>query len=916
MTPKPAFSSILRPSLERALGQFREAAERAGLPAAVLVAGLEPVLATRLSFVAGPTLFDVFEPRRPAPPPLAALLDETPSDVSRAAYDAFAGDMAKGGLERLLVAHPGLAHSIDTLLDNTLAAALELAKWLRDDSAALCAFVPGWAAGVPALAAVDFGLSDPHAEGRAVAGLRFADGTKLACKPRSLAVEAGFERLVCWLRARDPSLPDQRLPRLLECGDHGWMEWVAPADCRDTGEVAAFYRRLGMLAACLRLLRGTDIHSENLIAAGAYPVMVDLECLFAPDLGPGWLHRLHDLPAYMESGLLPVLVPMGEGQWRNMGSGGPPFPPVAVPNFGFRHAGTDWMDRATNISHPAERNLPRLDGVEQDIRAHAPAMVEAYRRTLAVVLAHRDAFLSAEGPLAGFAAARCRYVALPTESYRRLLVRLHEPDMTAAPDALDRQAARISRPSIGLAAPDWQRLLAAEKAALGRLDVPAFLYRPGDAALAEAGGTAIGRLSALPPLETARQAVRDLSPLHIEREAAVLDRIFIPAPPVPTDDLVAGILDWIAGRAVPRADGGVDWVRPYEEPPITFRIAGHGLYHGNAGIALVLAAAARQRGRNDWADLARCALLPLRHLARDETARDLAQALGVGHAVGLGGMIAALCWAGDLLDDPACLAEAAWLAARLGDPDSVQAFDLYDGIAGLLPALHLLAGRTGDPGLRSLMAGWADRLLALSVEEEGMRLWHPRRGKPVAGLAHGQGGMAVALACAFEATGQERYLAAAQQALLWEDRLFDAETGNWPEPVRRGRPTTAWCHGAPGVALSRLALLKLAPEAFAGRRAELARALETTAAQGPEGSGDLCCGLAGRLSILALAGQDATALRAAALRRWGGGDFGLWSGMLPVEFTDPCLFKGLAGLAYALLATEAPGIAPPVLLPI
>ncbi|KZD10530.1 type 2 lanthipeptide synthetase LanM family protein [Oceanibaculum pacificum] len=908
MTPKPAFFSILRPPLDHALGRFRAAAEAACLPADALVAGLEPALARRLSIIAGPTLFEAFAPRRPTPPPLAALLDETPAAVPRAAYDAFAADMAAGGLERLLAAHPGLARSIDILLAHTLDAALEMAVRLRDDSAALAAFVPGWSAGVPALAAVEFGLSDPHAEGRSVAGLRFADGARLAYKPRSLAVEAGFERLVRWLGARDAGLPDQRLPRLLDRGQHGWMEWVEPAECSTAGEVDDFYRRLGVLAACLRLLRGTDIHSENLIAAGAYPVMVDLECLFAPDLGPGWLHRLHDLPAYMESGLLPFLVPMGPGQWRNMGSGGPPLPPVAVPDFGFRHAGADWMDRATVTSRPDERNLPRLDGVEQDIRAHAPALVEAYRRALAAVLADRENFLSADGPLAGFADARCRYVALPTESYRRLLVRLHEPDMTAAPDALDRQAARIDRPSVGLATADWRRLLAAEKAALGRLDVPAFLYRPGDAALAEAGGAAIGPLSALPPLETARQAVRDLSSAHIEREAAVLDRIFAPARPVSADDPLTGILDWIASRAVPRAEGGVDWVRPYEEPPITFRIAGHGLYHGTAGIAVVLAAAARRRGRADWAALARRALLPLRHLARDETATDLGLALGLGHAVGVGGMIAALCWSADPLDDPACVADALDLAGKLGAPDRAVAFDFYDGIAGLLPALHLLHQRTGDAGLPALMADWTDRLLALSVEEEGMRLWKPRRGKPVAGLAHGQAGMAVALACAFDTTGRDRYLDAAAQALLWEDRLY--ADGNWPDPAGR-RPVTAWCHGAPGIALSRRALLRLAPDAFAPRRAELAAALRTTAAHPTDGPGDLCCGLAGRL--LALEGE---ALHAPALARWRAGDYGLWSDRLPVAFRDPCLFKGLAGIALALLRIEAPEAVPPVLLPV
>ena len=824
--------------------------------------------------------------------------------------------MAAGGLDALRQSHPGLDKALSLLIEHNCAAALELVVRLRADDAALRGVKPGWVVGIPALSAIDFGLSDPHAHGRMVARLDFQDGTKLAYKPRSLAVEAGFAHVLHWLAARNPALPDQRLPRVLDRGTHGWMEWVTPTDCRDAGEVAAFYRRLGVLMAVLGLLRGTDIHSENLIAAGAYPVIVDLECLLAPDAMPDWLKRLSEMPPFMESGLLPFLVPLGEGSWRNIGSAGPPLPPVPLPDHGFRHAGTDWMRRATILHLPEEPCLPRLGGVEQDIRDHLPALEESYREAIQTVLANRADFLAEDGPLAGFAEARCRFVALPTDSYRRLLVRLREPDMMVLPDAVERQAARIARPVLpGIAEADWQQLQAAEAAALGRGDVPAFLFRPSEGILSESAGTPVGRLGARPPLEAARQAVRALDGGAVDRHAAILCGAFAPRPLPLEGDLLDRLVGWLAADAIPRGDGGVDWLRPHEELPISFRVAGHGLYHGTAGIALALAAAGRHRVRADWLELAAKALLPLRRLAAEGAAQSLAQALGAGHAVGVGGVIAALVWAGDLLEEPGTVADARALAGRLGDPAAVSAFDFYDGIAGLLPVLHLLAGRTGDAALPPLIARWADRLLDLAAEEEGALLWRPRRGQPVAGLAHGQSGMAVALACAFAATGQDRYLAAAQAALLPEDRLFDAATGNWPDPNGKGRPVTAWCHGAPGVALTRAALLRLAPDAFTDRRRELERALETTATDAIGEAGDLCCGLAGRLTVLALAGAEAATQQAAARRLWSSGKPGLWSDALPFPAPDPCLFKGVAGIVLALVQAEAPELAPPILLP-
>ena len=913
------FDDILQPLCDGALEELHLAAEVSGVDATVgrvVYEGMRPFLLERLCTLAAPVLFAAFDKARPAPPPISLLLDEPPEDVSRATYAAFAAGMEAGGLDVLRRSYPGLDTALTLLIKHHSAAALELAVRLQADRAAMRSFMPSWSAGMPPLVSIGFGLSDPHAQGRMVARLGFADGTVLAYKPRSLAVESGFAGVLNWLAARNPALPDQRLPRVLDRGTHGWMEWVSPADCRDEGEVAAFYRRLGMLMAVLGLMRGTDIHSENLIAAGAYPVIVDLECLLAPDAMPDWLKRLSDLPPFMESGLLPFLLPLGEGQWRNIGSGGPPLPPVPLPDHGFRHAGTDWMRRADILRQPEEPCLPRLGGAEQDIRAHLPALEEGYRQAQETMLAHRADFLAEDGPLAGFADARCRFVALPTDSYRRLLARLREPDMMAMPDAVERQTARIARPALpGIAKADWQRLLAAEAAALGRGDVPAFLFSPSEGILSESAGAPVGRLGDRSPLEAARQAIGGLDEKTLARHTAILRGAFAPTPLPVEGDLLDRLAGWLAAGAIPRGDGGVDWLRPHEELPISFRVAGHGLYHGSAGIALALVAAGRHRGRSDWLNLAAKALLPLRHLAADGTAQSLAQAFGAGHAVGLGGMIAALVWAGDLLEEPGYVVAALALTGRLGDPAAISSFDFYDGIAGLLPALHLLGRRTGNAAPPSLMARWADRLLALATEEEDALLWRPRRGQPVAGLAHGQSGMAVALASAFNATGQQRYLAAAQAALLPEDRLFNADTGNWPDPNGKGRPSTAWCHGAPGVALARAALLKLAPEAFADRRTELARALATTAADPAGEAGDMCCGLAGRLAVLTLAGAEDAALADAVRLRWSGDRPGLWSDALPFAAPDPCLFKGVAGIVLALVQAEAPGLAPPVLLP-
>lgn len=917
---KPPFADILWPLCDGALADFQRATTLADISGEVRRAvsdGLRCALEIQLSAEAARTLFSVFVQRRPPPPLIAVLLDEPTASTPRDIYSAFANEMAAGGLDELRQSHPGLDRSLTHSVAHGLAAAVELATRLQDDACALSDFVPGWQAGVPPPMAVEMGLSDPHALGRMVAGVVFADGTKLAYKPRPLVAEAGFGHVMDWLVRLNPALPGQRLPRVLDCVTHGWMEWIEPSECKDAAEVGDYYRRLGMLAATLGLLRGTDIHSENLIAAGAFPVVVDLECLLSPDLLPDWMKRLADQPPFMESGLLPFLVPLGENRWRNIGSGGPPLPPAPLHDFGFRHAGTDWMDRATVPYLPREAGLPRLAGERQDIREHLPELCEGYRSTLEIGLAHRDALLAEDGPLAVVARARCRFVALPTDTYRRLINRQREPDMTAAVDARERMSAYVERASIpGIAAADWCKLIAAEVEALGRGDIPAFVFLASDGVLFESAGTEIGRpevQSPQTPLAAAGQAIRALDGHSATRHAAILKKAFAPLRlSEPSNcmhgsvgnSLVDALGDWLARSAIERCDGGVDWLRPHEALPVSMRLVGPGMYHGAAGIALALAVAGHHRCRQDWLDLAQRALLPLHRLARESTAGALLQALRPGYAVGLGGMIAALAWAGDLLQDDSAHDDALRLAQQLGDPAEVCTFDLYEGISGLLIALHLLWRLHRSSTLPPLMALWADRLLALSKEEGKVLLWYPRHGKPLAGLAHGQSGMAVALGCAFDATGELHYLTAAQRALWAEDKLFDGS-----------RPATTWCNGAPGIALARMSLMQIAPETFADRQFELQQALYTTAVAPVGPAGDLCCGLAGRLSVLRLAGWTTAALATEEERRSAGMRPGLWTDELPYPAPDPCLFKGVAGILMAQIQAQAPSGVPPVLLP-
>ncbi|MGB1287981.1 MAG: type 2 lanthipeptide synthetase LanM, partial [Aggregatilineales bacterium] len=125
------------------------------------------------------------------------------------------------------------------------------------------------------------GLSDAHRDGKTVTLLKLANGNRLIYKPRSLAMEALFNHVIAWINAQDTTLDLKTIP-LIDGGDYGWMQFVTQKDCPDESAIGRFYQRLGMLLALVHLLEGTDIHSENLIAHGEYPMIVDCETLLTP----------------------------------------------------------------------------------------------------------------------------------------------------------------------------------------------------------------------------------------------------------------------------------------------------------------------------------------------------------------------------------------------------------------------------------------------------------------------------------------------------------------------------------------------------------------------------------------------------------------------------------------------------------
>jgi lantibiotic modifying enzyme len=367
---------------------------------------------------------------------------------------------------------------------------------------------------------------------------------------------------------------------------------------------------------------------------------------------------------------------------------------------------------------------------------------------------------------------------------------------------------------------------------------------------------------------------------------------------------------------------------------VVHRAMGPVLYEGTAGIALFLARL-----------YAATAAKPFRTAARGALRQALGAAervpepMRIGLHAGWTGIAWALAEAGEALGEEEWTAESARTGEALASIEpNPAAVDVISGSAGAIPALLDLGRRHGNPALEDAALRHGEFLYAAAQRHELGWSWStmdaPMR-RHLTGYSHGVAGVSLALLELWAATGEERFREAAEQGFRYEALFYSPEHGNWPDFRLFGDPAAAatpvpyamaWCHGAPGIGLSRLRAFELTGdearrnEALAAL-ATTARALDAAVANGGGFGYSLCHGDAGNTELPLLAARvlgDAAQVERAARVGRAGIERHLatgtpWPCGVPAGGETPNLMLGLAGIGYFYLRLYDPSV-PSILL--
>jgi type 2 lantibiotic biosynthesis protein LanM len=716
--------------------------------------------------------------------------------------------------------YPVLEERLGRTLGQQGNAIVSLAQRIASDRDSLCALL-GRPAG--ALRAVKLGEGDVHDGGQTVAQLDF-DGGRVMYKPRSLRVDAVLQAFLddLFQGMANPI----RVPAVLDCGPYGWAAFAEHRYCAGEEELRAFYRNIGHWLAVMRLLGGTDIHHENLIACGPVPYVVDVESLFVPDppAKPSGLGQAVDhaeamiRSSVLRTGLVPFRAPvLGLDGVDISAIGALPGeqPKIRVPEI-LQHGtaearfGLVSVDIGTAKNHPCEN--PNISRFWSDIVA---GFQELTGRFAAM---HREGALAPK--LAAFHGCRIRRIRRATQGYVEILRMLwHPASLHDEPAAIERARDLLEKNSaVSPVAPTDPAAIAAEIEDMRYGDIPVFAneldqtqldevfrawqaMRPDLEELTIRGALVTAHLNAR--LNDDKRSPYDLKARH--PSAANLDRR--------RRAMAALTLKELLRLSVRGSDGTMTWISPIlGRSGWAMRSLQANLYVGLSGIAIALAGYLQEmrQGRADAVEGVEEALHGVLEVwRRTEEARP---AEAVGGFIGLGAQ--ALAWltlhgfqpqAGHL-----AMAARQGLAMERWDLDNERVLDILEGVAGAIVPVLQLAEATGDARWLELAAKAGRRLeRAAIVDVRGARWPASVFNEPIGGFAHGATGIGWALtrlglSAAGSAADRRRWLDLGDRAFDFEESLYRPEFGNWLDvrkPESRDFPNT-WCHGSVGIGLA------------------------------------------------------------------------------------------------------------------
>ena len=686
------------------------------------------------------------------------------------------------------------------------------------------------------------GFSDFHNYGRQIMRVVFEDGTEILYKPRSMNNEYAFGELLRWMQKYTGI--KQYAYEFLSYKDHSWCTIVKYSACTSSEELEAYYTRLGVQLFLTYFLGTRDLHYENLIAAGEYPVLIDLEILSnrhmveSRDLAvEEILYQLGQSVLY--TGILPYYHWNQNGKGINCsaisGNGNQTYPfkiPVVIDG----ETSDMRIAYATPVSQKKE-NLAVLREEFQDPVLYVNQLVYGFQTAYRTVLENKDVFGMV---LQGLHGLKCLYLLTDTQRYQMLLSTSYHPQMLR--DGADRELLLYSLKK-GRKISDMP-LIECEVKELLDGDIPYFFSYMDSKNLHNIKGKCVENYFSCTGMKYLEKRLEQLNLQDMELQSDYItwslkmtqnnskermNRIYHSKNCFESEgknsynhikrltDCIVQQVVWnqehtqVSWNTAMVTENGSSW----SLCPMNWYF-----YDGLAGM-LLLMYHLKERDRREEIRQIYETLKKMLFSYTDEIGKSLKRpySFRTGALDGESSIIYVylkLYQTSGKLEFLEFAHKHAEIVANFLESD--QYYDLLNGNAGAAYVFLELYTCSFDEKYLDLAKK------AISVIEKSAK--HQQNGigwvidknvPPMAGMAHGNSGFLLPVIYLWKMTGQKKYEELAEQIWLYEESLYNSDTGNWND-VRLQDPkldlvgSVAWCHGASGILLSRLLCIRMVKE--------------------------------------------------------------------------------------------------------
>lgn len=658
---------------------------------------------------------------------------------------------------------------------------------------------------------LSFNQDEEHFPGRMVAQVSLKGGEIIYYKPHSLLLTEKYQKIENWLWEKMGLEKSRHL--VASRDDYGWEQEVTEAECKCTKEIKEYYYRCGAECCLTYVLGMTDIHMDNVIAHGKYPVIIDTEFMFDRRIevgtqGKNLQQNLMD--TVMHTGFVPNGMGTMHVNVSVLNTCDEQRLPVKMPMV--INKGTSEMNISYHypkLSH--KKNMPIYEGKYISFENYMNEFINGFRRAYDCIKADSEVLVEMCQPIM----KKVRYLFRNTQEYYMYITSFNFPELMSNQAKRQLSLWHMNR---GLHCNETYRvkILTYEMQCVYDGIVPIF-YADGKNLLM-GDDEYIENYFQRDNEQQLKLRVEKLSDWDKDFQTKVIQSALLmydkkrenwdgqleQLQPKIGELTAERIAKWVFNAAVLTGDK-MEWTSViYGKDGWTK--AGKAdiyLYNGLSGILLFFEAMWQKEHENFYHSVVE----QLKKQLCEHT--DILIQNGSNHQSDRMG----------LFDGEASVAFTYWIMYKLTAEESyivyakkqcqfildndyqVTSDDLIQGRAGIIILLLLMYKTTQD------------KMYLDIAQEVGTNLVESIQSKNcLAGMAHGYSGMAVAMALLGRYTGEENYKEIVLELCRKEDQLFDYSMNNWCD-IREGkenpRNTVAWCHGSAGILLARALIHKI-----------------------------------------------------------------------------------------------------------